>query len=247
MVYNVPMMALSIKGLRKTYGKSVAVDGISLDIKPGEFFGFLGPNGAGKTTTIQCITGVATYDGGEISIFGTDVTRQYRDARRKVGIAPQEFNTDLFTPVRKALNFVGGYYGIPKRQRAERVEQLLEQFDLVEHANKRFMELSGGLKRRVMIARAMVHDPDFLILDEPTAGVDVQLRHDLWRHLQEINAAGKTILLTSHYIEEVERLCSRIAIINKGKIVAEGPKEKFLKGGNSLEDYYLKITEGEGW
>ena len=109
------------------------------------------------------------------------------------------------------------------------------------------MELSGGLKRRVMIARAMVHDPDFLILDEPTAGVDVQLRHDLWRHLQEINAAGKTILLTSHYIEEVERLCSRIAIINKGEIVAEGPKEQFLKGGNSLEDYYLKITEGEGW
>jgi ABC-2 type transport system ATP-binding protein len=223
------------------------VDGISLSISRGEFFGFLGPNGAGKTTTIHCITGVATYGEGEISVFGLDVKRQYRDARKKIGIAPQEFNIDFFSPVRKTLNYIGGYYGIPKRRRVERVEQLLEKFGLAEHADKQFRELSGGLKRRVMIARSLVHDPEFLILDEPTAGVDLQLRHYLWHYLKEMNAAGKTILLTSHYIEEVEKLCNRIAIINKGKIVAIGQKEDFLKEGGNLEEYYLKITQGERW
>ncbi len=247
MVYNTLMNALEINGLRKSYGKNVAVDGISLSISRGDFFGFLGPNGAGKTTTINCVTGVATYREGEISVFGIDVTRQYKDARKKIGIAPQEFNIDFFAPVRKTLDYIGGYYGIPKRLRAERIEQLLDKFELTEHADKRFRELSGGLKRRVMIARALVHDPEFLILDEPTAGVDVQLRHYLWRYLREMNAAGKTILLTSHYIEEVEKLCNRIAIINKGKIVAVGQKEDFLKEGRNLEEYYLKITQGVRW
>jgi len=241
------MNALRIVNLRKSYGKNIAVDGISLDIQKGEFFGFLGPNGAGKTTTIHCITGVATYHEGEIAVFGSDVTTNYRDARRKIGIAPQEFNIDFFTPVRKALDFVGGYYGMPRGERADRVDYLLKLFDLEEHGTKKFMELSGGLKRRVMLARAMVHDPEFLILDEPTAGVDVQLRHDLWRYLREINGAGKTILLTSHYIEEVEKLCNRIAIINKGKIVAMRLKDDFLKEGKSLEEHYLTITQGEGW
>jgi ABC-2 type transport system ATP-binding protein len=241
------MDALNVKGLKKSYGKNVAVDNISLKIARGEFFGFLGPNGAGKTTTIHCITGVATYHEGDISVFGIDVKGQYRDARRKIGIAPQEFNIDFFAPVRKTLDYIGGYYGIPRQIRAERVERLLRQFELTEHAEKQFRHLSGGLKRRVMIARAMVHDPEFLILDEPTAGVDVHLRHELWRFLMEINAAGKTILLTSHYIEEVEKLCSRIAIINKGSIVAVGDKEDFLKEGGNLEDYYLRITQGERW
>lgn len=241
------MNALDIKGLRKNYGKNVAVDGISLSIESGDFFGFLGPNGAGKTTTIHCITGVGTYGEGDISVFGIDVKRRYREARRKIGIAPQEFNIDFFAPVRKTLDFNGGYYGMPKRVRAERVEKLLEQFELSSHAEKQFRELSGGLKRRVMIARAMVHDPEFLILDEPTAGVDVHLRHELWRYLREINAAGKTILLTSHYIEEVEKLCNRIAIINKGRIVAVGDKKDFLKEGRNLEEYYLSITQGERW
>ena len=241
------MDALRVVNLRKSYGRNIAVDGISLDIQEGEFFGFLGPNGAGKTTTIHCITGVATYQEGEIAVFGSDVTTHYRDARRKIGIAPQEFNIDFFTPVRKALDYIGGYYGIPRGERADRVDYLLKLFDLEEHGAKKFMDLSGGLKRRVMLARAMVHDPDFLILDEPTAGVDVQLRHDLWRYLREINDAGKTILLTSHYIEEVEKLCSRIAIINKGKIVAMRLKDDFLKEGKNLEEHYLTITQGEGW
>lgn len=241
------MKALEIKGLTKAYGRNVAVNDISLEIEQGDFFGFLGPNGAGKTSTIHCITGVGTFQKGSISVFGLDVVGRYRDARRMVGISPQEFNIDFFGPVRKTLNFIAGYYGIPKKLRAERVERLLEQFELTEHAEKQFRMLSGGLKRRVMIARAMVHDPEFLILDEPTAGVDVHLRHDLWRYLTEINKAGKTILLTSHYIEEVERLCNRIAIINKGRIAAVGDKADFIKEGSNLEAYYLNITRGEGW
>ncbi len=241
------MKALEIKGLVKSYDGCVAVDSITLSIERGEFFGFLGPNGAGKTTTIHCITGVANYDEGAVSVFGLDVTKQYREARRKIGIAPQEFNIDFFSPVRKTLDFIGGYYGMPKRLRAARVEELMAQFGLEAHADKQFRHLSGGVKRRVMIARALVHDPEFLILDEPTAGADVQLRHDLWRYLMEINAAGKTILLTSHYIEEVEKLCGRIAIINNGKILVTGDKEDFLKDGENLEDFYLKTTGSERW
>jgi ABC-2 type transport system ATP-binding protein len=241
------MKALEIKGLKKSYDGRVAVDGISLDIERGEFFGFLGPNGAGKTTTINCITGVANYDEGSVTVFGLDVTKRYREARAKIGIAPQEFNIDFFSPVWKTLDFIGGYYGIPKRLRSKRVEELLVRFGLEAHADKQFRHLSGGLKRRVMLARALVHDPEFLILDEPTAGADVQLRHDLWRYLMEMNAAGKTILLTSHYIEEVEKLCSRIAIIDSGRIVATGDKEEFIKKGANLEDFYLKITGSERW
>lgn len=241
------MKALEINNLKKSYGETRAVDGISLEIARGEFFGFLGPNGAGKTTTINCVTGVAAYNQGEIKVFGLDVTRQYREARRKIGIAPQEFNVDFFSPVRKTLDFIGGYYGMPRSLRKERVELLMERFELTEHARKAFRELSGGLKRRVMLARALVHDPDFLILDEPTAGADVQLRHNLWRYLKELNAQGKTILLTSHYIEEVERLCGRIAIINRGKIIASGEKADFLKDGECLEDHYLKLVEEASW
>ena len=241
------MKALEIKGLVKSYDGRVAVDSISLSIERGEFFGFLGPNGAGKTTTIHCITGVANYDKGDVSVFGFDVTKQYREARRMIGIAPQEFNIDFFSPVAKTLDFIGGYYGMPRRLRAARVEELMVQFGLEAHADKQFRHLSGGLKRRVMIARALVHDPEFLILDEPTAGADVQLRHDLWRYLMEINAAGKTILLTSHYIEEVEKLCGRIAIINDGHIIVTGDKEDFLKDGDNLEDFYLKTTGSERW
>ncbi len=241
------MKALEIKDLVKSYNGSVAVDSISLDIERGEFFGFLGPNGAGKTSTIHCITGVANYDSGSVSVFGLDVTKQYREARRRIGIAPQEFNIDFFSPVRKTLDFIGGYYGMGRRARALRVEELMAQFGLEAHADKQFRHLSGGLKRRVMIARALVHDPEFLILDEPTAGADVQLRHELWRYLKEINAAGKTILLTSHYIEEVEKLCGRIAIIDAGKIIVIGDKEDFLKDGDNLEDFYLKTTGSEKW
>ncbi|MBE9529589.1 MAG: ABC transporter ATP-binding protein [Proteobacteria bacterium] len=241
------MKALQITDLKKSYGANVAIDNISFSIEKGEFFGFLGPNGAGKTSTINCITGIATHDSGTIEVFGVDVKKQYREARKLIGLAPQEFNIDFFAPVRKTLDYMGGYFGLRKRERDDRIDQLLHLMELEEHADKQFRHLSGGLKRRVMIARSLVHDPEFLILDEPTAGVDVHLRHELWRYLEEMNKEGKTILLTSHYIEEVEKLCGRIAIINKGRIVAEGDKADFISEGKSLEAKYLSITEGEGW
>ena len=237
--------ALEINNLRKSYGAIDAVKGISLSIKRGEFFGFLGPNGAGKTTTIKCVTGIAVFQSGTIKVFGIDAVRDYREARKKIGLAPQEFNVDIFAKTRDILWYVGGFYGIPRELRKKRIEEILDKFELTVHAGKPFQQLSGGLKRRVMLARAMIHDPDLLILDEPPAGVDVEMRHDLWRYLQEMNKAGKTILLTSHYLEEVEMLCGRIAIINHGKIAAIGDKKDFIEGGHKLEHAYLEITRGE--
>lgn len=235
--------ALQVHHLVKKYGASVAVDDVSFTIARGEFFGFLGPNGAGKTTTIKCITGIAVPSGGSIRIFDSDVVKDYRHARSTVGLAPQEYNVDIFASARDILYYVAGYYGMPRAVRKRRIDDILDRFELGAHADKPFQALSGGLKRRVMLARAMIHDPDFLILDEPTAGVDVELRRDLWRYLQEMNSAGKTILLTSHYLEEVELLCTRIAIINKGKIAAIGDKEDFISGGRKLEEKYLEITQ----
>ncbi|MEK7649412.1 MAG: ABC transporter ATP-binding protein [Patescibacteria group bacterium] len=237
------MKALEIKNLRKSYGATDAVKEISFSIEPGEFFGFLGPNGAGKTSTIKCTTGIASFQGGTIKVFGIDVVADYREARKKIGLAPQDFNVDIFATAYDILWYVGGYYGIPGASRKKRVDDVLERFELGAHSKKSFMALSGGLKRRVMLARAMVHDPDLLILDEPTAGVDVEMRHDLWRYLQDLNKAGKTILLTSHYLEEVEFLCNRIAIISGGKIAAIGDKSEFTTGGKKLEQTYLEITK----
>jgi len=240
--------ALEIKDLTKAYRTgTIAVDDVSLSIPQGEFFGFLGPNGAGKTTAIHCVTGIAKITSGTVKVFGVDVVREYRDARKRVGLSPQEFNVDFFGKIWKLLDYVGGYYGLPKSRRQERIKELLEQFGLEEHADKTFRELSGGFKRRFMLARALIHDPDLVIFDEPTAGVDVELRHDLWRYMRELNKQGKTIILTSHYLEEVEMLCNRIAIINKGKVVADGPKESFVSDGKKLEDHYLAITKGESW
>lgn len=238
--------ALEIYHLRKQYDSgTVAVDDISFSIKKGEFFGFLGPNGAGKTTTIQCITGISRFSEGTITLFGSDVVKEYRAARRRVGLSPQEYNVDIFMKVYHIIDWMGGLYGMPKRERRGRVDELLERFKLVEHKDKKFNELSGGLKRRVMLARAMVHDPDMLILDEPTAGVDVELRYELWKYLRELNQEGKTILLTSHYLEEVEALAERVAIINEGTIVAIGNMSEFTQGGKTLEKTYLEITKSK--
>jgi ABC-2 type transport system ATP-binding protein len=235
--------ALSISHLRKVYARgTVAVNDLSLDIAAGDFFGLLGPNGAGKSTTIHCITGISTVTSGEIRIFGVDAVKNYRDARRRIGLSPQEFNVDTFATCRQILDWMGGYFGMERAERKRRAEMLIEKFDLVPHANKQFRELSGGLKRRVVLARALIHDPDLLILDEPTAGVDVELRMDLWRYLQELNHDGKTILLTSHYLEEIERLCRTIAIVNKGKIVQHGPKNEFFTEPGGLEEAYLRAT-----
>jgi ABC-2 type transport system ATP-binding protein len=174
--------ALSISHLRKVYRRgTVGVEDLSLDVAPGDFFGFLGPNGAGKSTTIHCVTGIANPSSGRIEVFGVDAVKQYRDARRLIGLSPQEFNVDSFANARDIVDWMGGYFGMNSVQRRARVDMLLEKFDLVQHAKKRFRELSGGLKRRVMLARAMVNDPALLILDEPTAGVDVELRRDMRR------------------------------------------------------------------
>jgi ABC-2 type transport system ATP-binding protein len=234
--------ALEISHLTKRYGKTVAVDDISLSVNKGEFFGFLGKNGAGKTSTIHSVTGIARFQEGTIKIDGLDVVKDYREARRNVGLSPQEFNMDIFTSVRRTLDFVGGYYGIGKKERTERIDELLVQLNLTEHADKEFKQLSGGLKRRAVLARALIHKPKLLILDEPTAGLDVELRRELWDYLRKINKEGVTIVLTSHYLEEVELLCGRIAIINDGKIVAMGDKSDFVKDGKNLEQRYLEIT-----
>jgi ABC-2 type transport system ATP-binding protein len=234
---------LEIKNLVKKYGSKVAVDNISLSIPKGSFFGLLGPNGAGKSTTIHCITGIAQPTSGTILIDGTDVVKEYKLARTKVGLSPQEFNVDIFSTPVELMDYMGGYYGIPSEVRKERIEELIKRFDLEKHRDVKFQKLSGGLKRRAMLGRALVHTPDLLILDEPTAGVDVEQRRDLWAYLKELNEGGKTIILTSHYLEEIQYLCRDIAIINHGKIVASGTKEEFMKDGKSVEEAYLAITK----
>ncbi len=235
--------ALDISHLRKVYKSgTVAVQDVTLSVQPGDFFGFLGPNGAGKSTTIHCVTGISNPTSGTIKIFGIDAVKDYREARKLVGLSPQEFNVDPFATARQIVDWMGGYFGMHKALRRERTQMLIERFDLVPHANKPFRELSGGLKRRVVLARAMVHDPQLLILDEPTAGVDVELRMDLWRYLQELNRDGKTIVLTSHYLEEIERLCRTIAIVAAGRIVRNGPKEDFFTEAGGLERAYLAAT-----
>ena len=236
---------LVVEHLVKKYGNTVAINDVSFSIPRGQFFGFLGPNGAGKSSTINCITGIARITGGTISVAGFDVVKDYKEARKKIGISPQEFNTDFFGKTEDIIDYMAGYYGLPHTVRTERVNHLLERFDLHEHRKKKFNELSGGLKRRVILARALVHDPEILILDEPTAGVDVEQRHSLWKYFRELNDAGKTIILTSHYLEEVALLCDRVAIINKGKLVSDRLREEFEKDEKSLEERYLEITKGE--
>ena len=242
---DIPM--LEIKNLVKVYGRGdkakTAVDNISLSIPRGSFFGLLGPNGAGKSTTIHCITGITQPTSGQILVDGVDVVKEYKLARTKVGLSPQEFNVDIFSTPEQLMDYMGGYYGIPAAVRHRRIDDLIKRFDLEQHRAAKFQKLSGGLKRRAMLGRALVHTPDLLILDEPTAGVDVEQRRDLWAYLKEMNERGKTIILTSHYLEEIEYLCNDIAIINHGRIVAEGTKADFTRDGKSVEDTYLQITQ----
>jgi ABC-2 type transport system ATP-binding protein len=239
--------ALSIRNLRKVYRRgNVAVDDLSLTIAEGDFFGFLGPNGAGKSTTIHCITGIANPTSGTVEIFGLDAVKNYREARRLVGLCPQEFNVDPFAKPADIVDWAGGYFGMTRAQRKARVDYLMERFELTPHLKKSFRELSGGLKRRVVLARALVHDPKLIILDEPTAGVDVELRRVLWRYLAEINSQDRrTILLTSHYLEEVERLCRDVAIVNAGRIVRQGTKDEIAGAPGGLENAYLAATGAE--
>jgi len=226
----------------KRYGSLVAVDGISLRVGAGEFFGFLGPNGAGKTTTINAIVGLARTSGGNIRIFGYDNQRQWRQARGLVGLSPQEFNFDRYLSLRDVLIFSAGYYGQRGKDVAERADMLLERFGLTPHAHREYTKISGGQKRRLSLARALIHQPKLLILDEPTAGVDVELRLELWDWLRALNAEGLTIFLTTHYLEEAEELCRRIAIVRGGRIVTEKPTEELVADGASLQDVFLELT-----
>ena len=238
-----PQAAIHIEKLTKIYeGGFKALDAIDLVIPKGSFFGLLGPNGAGKTTTIGILTGLVNLTSGSATAMGKNVVKEFREARSVMGLSPQELNFDVFFTLRQLLILQAGYYGLPKSKAAERTDLMLERFGLTEKANNTARELSGGMKRRVQIAKALVHDPPIIILDEPTAGVDIELRHMLWDYLRELNAKGKTILLTTHYIEEAEALCDRVAIIDHGKIVTEGsPQELISKlGTGSIE---IKIND----
>ena len=220
------MKAIEILGLKKSYEKTLALNGVNLSIKKGEFFGLLGPNGAGKTTTINILTGLVFREEGSTLVFGKDTVKDFRFTRSKIGIAAQELSVDWFFSIEKLLYFQAGYYGLSKKVAKKRIEDLLIRLDLQKKKDSRLRQLSGGMKRRFQLAKALVHDPDIIILDEPTAGVDVELRRSLWKYLKDLHATGKTILLTTHYIEEAEKLCENVAIIDEGKILKEGsPKE----------------------
>ncbi|MFB6232900.1 MAG: ATP-binding cassette domain-containing protein [Haloarculaceae archaeon] len=210
--------ALDIENLRKEYEDVTALDGVSLTVPEGSFFGLLGPNGAGKTTFINILVGLVRKSGGTARVFGHDVEDDYRQTRDAIGLAPQEFNVDRFFPIREVLEHKAGYHGVPASEAKERAEEVLKQVGIYDKRDTRFDWLSGGMKRRFLLARALITDPDLLILDEPTAGVDVQLRRDLWDLVTDLNEQGKTILLTTHYIEEAERLCDEVAILDSGNV-----------------------------
>jgi ABC-2 type transport system ATP-binding protein len=237
--------ALLIEDLVKRYPTGVeALHGASLEIETGDFYGLLGPNGAGKSTLIHCATGLAQPTSGSIHVFGHDAIQDYGRARQAIGLAPQELNLDWFLTVEETLDYHAGYFGMPKRERQERAEELLETFSLTEKRTERTRTLSGGMKRRLILARALMHRPRLLILDEPTAGVDIELRLELWHYVQRINQEGTTILLTTHYLEEAEQLCDTVAFINEGQIVAQGSSAELSDsyGVANLEDAYLALV-----
>jgi ABC-2 type transport system ATP-binding protein len=235
--------AIEIAHLVKRYGDFTAVDDISLRVEAGDFFGFLGPNGAGKTTTINAIVGLARTSGGSIKIFGRDTVADWRQARRMVGLAAQEYNFDRYLSIRDILIYQAGYFGIPPREVHERADMLLERFGLSSKAKQDYLKLSGGMRRRLTLARAMIHSPQLLILDEPTAGVDVELRLELWELLRSLNADGTTIFLTTHYLEEAEQLCRNLGIIRAGKLVALEPTTDLLaREGKRLQEVFLELT-----
>jgi ABC-2 type transport system ATP-binding protein len=237
--------ALKIERLRKTYSTGLlALDGVSLEVGAGRFFGLLGPNGAGKTTLINSVVSLARPDSGRVEVFGRDAYQEFREARRMIGVSPQEINLDKFLTVEETLLFHAGYYGVPKQKAKERAGDLLERFALTEKRKQRVNTLSGGMKRRVLFARALMHDPRILFLDEPTAGVDVELRYKLWGYIRELNREGLTILLTTHYLEEAEALCEEIALINDGKIAAQGTNAelKTRYEARNVEEVYLKVV-----
>ncbi|HQZ02361.1 MAG TPA: ABC transporter ATP-binding protein [Thauera sp.] len=219
--------AIRVRGVTKQYGTLRALGGVDLEIAQGEFFGLLGPNGAGKTTLISALAGLVRPDGGSLEIMGHDVVGDYRNARRNLGVVPQELVFDPFFSVRELLRIQSGYFGI--RSNDDWIDEILASLDLTHKAGANMRTLSGGMKRRVLVAQALVHRPPVIVLDEPTAGVDVELRQGLWQFVRKLNRDGHTIVLTTHYLEEAETLCGRIAMLKAGKVVALDTTENLLR------------------
>jgi ABC-2 type transport system ATP-binding protein len=233
------MAAISFKSVSKSYASPkgpkgntfLALDGVSLDIEEGEFFGLLGPNGAGKTTMISILAGLSRPSAGSVSVLGHDVQANYAQARRSLGVVPQELVFDPFFSVREALRIQSGYFGVKNND--DWIDELLANLGLTDKANANMRQLSGGMKRRVLVAQALVHKPPVIVLDEPTAGVDVELRQTLWQFIAKLNKQGSTVLLTTHYLEEAEALCGRIAMLKSGRIVALDHTSELLKAASS--------------
>ena len=234
-------VAIQVTGLRKRYGAVQALDGVDLAVNPGEFFGLLGPNGAGKTTLISILAGLVRADHGSAQVMGFDVLRDYRQARRALGVVPQELVFDPFFSVRETLLFQSGYFGL--RNNHGWIDEILHRLDLVDQSRHQHAPAVGGMKRRVLVAQALVHRPPVIVLDEPTAGVDVELRHALWHFIRELNAAGHTIVLTTHYLEEAENLCGRIAVLKQGRLVALDTTRNLLNRFPSPR-VQVKLAEG---
>jgi ABC-2 type transport system ATP-binding protein len=229
------MPAVSFNAVSKTYpsarGSFQALDGVSFDIEEGEFFGLLGPNGAGKTTLISVLAGLARPTAGSVSVRGHDVQADYAQARRQLGVVPQELVFDPFFTVREALRIQSGYFGV--RNNDDWIDELLQSLGLADKANANMRQLSGGMKRRVLVAQALVHRPPVIVLDEPTAGVDVELRQTLWQFIAKLNRQGHSVLLTTHYLEEAEALCGRIAMLKSGRVVALERTSDLLKSASA--------------
>jgi lipooligosaccharide transport system ATP-binding protein len=233
--------AVSARGLVKRYGEIRAVDGIDFEVSPGECFGFLGPNGAGKTTTMKMIYGLAAVDGGELTVLGLDARTERREVKARLGVVPQEQNLDRELTVRENLTIQALYHGLPPDGR---IDELLDFTLLAERGDGRPQELSGGMKRRLLIARALVNRPELVVLDEPTTGLDPQARLAVWGLLDRLRSEGVTLLVTTHYMEEAERICDRLVIMDEGRIVAEGSPAELRRryGEPSLEGVFLQIT-----
>jgi len=235
------MKALEINNLKKTYDSGVeALKGVTFHVDKGDFYALLGPNGAGKSTTIGIITSLVNKTSGSVKIFDIDIDKNFNAAKRYIGLMPQEFNFNIFETCMEVLTHQAGYYGVPRKKALARAETLLKQLGLHEARNRRVRMLSGGMKRRLMIARALIHEPKLLILDEPTAGVDIELRRMMWDFLRNINQQGVTIILTTHYLEEAETLCKNITIIDKGTVI-EKTDMKSLLAQLHVQTYILDL------
>ncbi len=233
--------AIDIDKISKYYGSQQALQDVSFKVRRGDFFAFLGPNGAGKTTTINVLTGLSNFQSGRARIFGYDTRREYLHARRLVGLCAQEFNFDPFLNIRDLLVFQAGYFGILPPKAARRADELLKRFNLYDKRTVKHRALSGGMKKRLLLCRALIHDPEIVILDEPTAGCDLELKFQVWDYLKQLNEEGKTVFLTTHYMEEAEQLCKTIGIINHGQIVRIGEKKSILQD-KSLQDVFMEVT-----